>query len=147
MSQSLVKVLIITVVILMSMFLLKVAWDEYQAHRASEQIPIVVGIIEQIQPFPGSARVESDSEGPSANAYATVVWWSYRANAKCSDVRAHLDAEASRIAFQFHSIQNYSGNTQVFHRKGDYETRWLFHPQNGSACDYAVSVNWGDYNT
>ena len=97
--------------------------------------------LDKIRPFPGSARIPSE-EGPSTNEYASAVWRYFRADAECSDVQAHLDAEAIRNGIAFDSIGHQNSGTQIYHRQEEYEMRSQFEPQNNPVCDYAVSVNW-----
>ena len=125
---------------------LKLVWDDYQMGRAVRQRPIVVALIDKIRPFNGSIRIDTGSEITSTNEYAASVWRDYRADANCAAVQEHLDAEARRIGFTFHSVQRNDARTLVFHREGEYEIRSYVEPQNSGDCDYAVSVNWYGLN-
>jgi len=142
MTKAARNFILIMAALVLCAFASKIFWDDYQMKRAMAQNPKVVGLLNQIEPFPTSSRVPSEYEGPSTNEYASSVWRYYRANSKCSDVQAHLDAEAVRNGFEFESVQRYSGNKEVFHQRGEYEMRALFEPQTDGVCSYAVSVNW-----
>ena len=128
--------------LIISAFGFKIFWDDYQIDRAMEESPKIVALLDKIRPFPGSSRIPSEYEGPSANEYASAVSRYFRADAECSDVQAHLDAKAIRNGFAFDSIGHQNSGTQVYHRQEEYEMRSQFEPQNNLVCDYAVSVNW-----
>lgn len=122
-------------------FGLKLLWDDYQMRRAMEQTPKVLALIDQIRPFSGSTRIDN-GDAYTTSEYASSVWRHYLADAKCTDVQEHLDAEARRVGFTFNSVQPHNAGKQVFHRNGQYEIRTFWDAQNGDDCAYAVSVNW-----
>ena len=142
MTKSARNFILIMVAIFVSAFGLKIFWDGYQMDRAMEQNPKVIAMIDQIRPFSGSSRIPSEYEGPSTNEYASAVWRYYFAEAKCSEVQTHLDAEALRNGFKFDYFGHQNSGTQVYHRQGEYEMRELFEPQTNDVCNYALSVNW-----
>jgi hypothetical protein len=121
---------------------LKLCWDDYQIRRAQAQGPVIVKLLDQIRPFPGATQVPSDYEGPTANEYAASVWRYYQADAPCEEIQRHLDAEAVQNGFARASVEHQNSGVQVYHRRGEYEMRIVFEPQNSVACDFAVSVNW-----
>ena len=119
-------------------------WEDHHKQRAVEKLPTVISLLDRIQPFPGSTRVNLE-RGEQASAHefaAAVVWRQYESEATCSEVQTHFEEQAIKIGFQFGSDHSYRSNSARTFRDGEYEFRFVLKPRARSGCDIAISTNW-----
>lgn len=119
-------------------------WENHHQQRAVAQLPTVISLLDQVQPFPNSTRVKNE-HGERASSHewaAAVVWRHYVSDASCSDAQAHFEDQAGRIGFRFHSDDSYNNKAAYTFRNGDYEFRFTLEPQTQSGCEISISTNW-----
>ena len=119
-------------------------WEDQHKQRAIEKLPGVISLLDRIQPFPGSVRVNLE-RGEQASAHefaAAVVWRQYDSDATCSEVQTHFEEQATKIGFTFESDDSYNNNSARTFQNGEYEFRFILEPRTQSGCDIAISTNW-----
>ena len=130
-----------------SAFAAYLTWENHHHQSAIEKLPTVISLLDQVQPYPGSVRVNLE-RGEQASAHefaAAVVWRQFCSDATCSEVQGHFEEQARKIGFQFESNDSYNNNTARTFKNGEYEFRFVLEPRPQIGCDIAISTNWNGF--
>ena len=140
-------VLFVPIASLICAFVAYGIWENHHHRRAIEKLPTVISLLDQVQPYPGSVRVNLE-RGEQASAHefaAAVVWRQFRSDATCSEVQGHFEEQARKIGFQFESDDSYNNNSARTYKNGEYEFRFVLEPRPQIGCDIAISTNWNGF--
>jgi hypothetical protein len=144
MWRSATFVLFVPIAALMCAFVAYGIWENHHRQRSIEKLPTVISLLDQVQPYPGSVRVNLE-RGEQASAHefaAAVVWRQFDSDATCSEVQSHFEEQARKIGFPFGTDDSYNNNSARTFRNGEYEFRFVLEPRARSGCDIAISTNW-----
>jgi len=135
------KLVVLTLVVVIAVGLCsKLAWDDYQFKRASEQLPSVIDLSEQFRPPHGSKLVGTNEI--SVNEYSTSVWRKYETATAYANIRQHFNALGQQTDFELRGENEVYNGKQLLYRNGEYEVRVIHHQTEEADTDLSINVNW-----